>query len=352
MDVNSLEAYIVWFLASKQAAERGLDASLPGANFMINGVRTVREDRPWRNRWRGASPPRLHQVAGSCPARVLSRTRSICRAPWLLAFALAAPFAVAARGQSTPPPLTLKQGYHEMYNLQFSDAHQTFHDWQQSHPDDPMGPTSDAAAYLFSEFTRLGILRADLFVNDKDFKQRHARTPSPAVTKAFDSALSRSDQLAQAALEKSANDADALFAEVMNLGLRTDYQALIEKRNLASIVTMKQGGVLAERLLKIDPTCYDAYLAVGVENYILSLKPAPIRWLLRLYGAQTDQSVGIAKLRVTAQKGCLLRPYARLLLAVAALRDRHQEQARDLLQGLAREFPNNALYRQELAKLR
>ena len=35
-------------------------------------------------------------------------------------------------------------------------------------------------------------------------------------------------------------------------------------------------------LLSLDSSYYDAYLAVGVENYMLSLKPLPLRWLLRL----------------------------------------------------------------------
>src|SRR5208337_4627670 len=104
-------------------------------------------------------------------------------------------------------------------------------------------------------------------------------------------------------------------------------------------------------ILAIDPSCYDAYLAVGVENYILGLNPAPVRWLLRIYGAQTDKDQGVENLRTTAEKGHYLVPFARLLLAVAALRDKNRDQARDLLAGLAREFPNNRLYRRELERL-
>ena len=54
---------------------------------------------------------------------------------------------------------------------------------------------------------------------------------------------------------------------------------------------------------------------------------------------------------MTAEKGRYLNPYARLLLAVAALRDKNIPKARDLLGALAREFPHNRLYAQELAQL-
>jgi hypothetical protein len=39
-------------------------------------------------------------------------------------------------------------------------------------------------------------------------------------------------------------------------------------------------------------------------------------------GAQTDKSEGLQRLRLTADKGRYLAPFARLLLAVAALRDK------------------------------
>jgi chitinase len=57
-------------------------------------------------------------------------------------------------------------------------------------------------------------------------------------------------------------------------------------------------------------------------------------------------------LRITAEKGRYLQPFARLLLAVAALRDHDKTQGNRLLQSLAAEFPHNHLYREELSRLR
>lgn len=50
-------------------------------------------------------------------------------------------------------------GYQQMYNLEFDAARKTFADWMRQHPEDPLGPVSNAAAYLFSEFDRLHILQ-------------------------------------------------------------------------------------------------------------------------------------------------------------------------------------------------
>jgi hypothetical protein len=90
---------------------------------------------------------------------------------------------------------------------------------------------------------------------------------------------------------------------------------------------------------------------LGVENYLLGLNPAPVRWVLRMTGAQTDKQEGLERLRLTADKGHYLAPFARLLLAVAALRDKDRQTARTLLAGLAKEFPGNQLYVTELARI-
>ena len=258
---------------------------------------------------------------------------------------------MAPVGNVLTPNAPLDLGFRQMYNLQFAEAHKTFQSYEQSHSDDAMGPTSSAAAYLFSEFERLGVLQTELFVNDEMFEGRKKPEPNPAVRASFTQAIERSNQRADATLARSPNDRNALLAKVLNLGLEADYLAMVEKRNMAAVSSSKKASELAEKLLRIAPDCYDAYLAIGVENYLLGLKPAPVRWFLRLYGARTDKDEGIRKLKLTAEHGHYLLPYARLMLAVVALRDNDRTRARELLGDLAREFPNNTLYRQELAKI-
>ena len=93
--------------------------------------------------------------------------------------------------------------------------------------------------------------------------------PDPAVKTEFESELAKSDAAANKILAQKPDDKNALFAQVLANGLRGDYTALIEKRNLASLSYMKTSRTIAQKLLTVDPTCYDAYLAVGVENYLL-----------------------------------------------------------------------------------
>ncbi|HYK17353.1 MAG TPA: hypothetical protein VEV37_04995 [Bryobacteraceae bacterium] len=268
-----------------------------------------------------------------------------------LAFSFAA-VAAPPVGVPTQPVREIETGFRQMYNLEFDQAHQTFASWQRQHPTDPIGPASNAAAYLYSEFDRLNILHSELFVDDGLFKHRPKAVADPTVRQAFEEQLAKAEQLADKILSQIPEQTDALFAKILTLGLRADYLSLIERRDLEALRIVKTSRATAEKLLSIDPSYYDAYLAPGVENYLLSIKPAPVRWLLKMNGAETDRERGIQDLQLAAEKGHYLSPYARLLLAVAALRANDRPKAAELLADLAREFPHNRLYAQELARLK
>jgi hypothetical protein len=245
----------------------------------------------------------------------------------------------------------LDAGYENRYNLQFVAAHQIFARYQQSHPDDPMGPVSNAAAYLFYEFDRLKILRSNFFAGNKKFVRGSKIAPDPKVVTDFEAELAKARQLAEARLKKNPADQDALLARVMATALDAYYKALIQKQYRQALTEIEQSQGESLDLLKVCADCYDGYLAMGSENYMLSQKPSPERWLLRRTGAQTDKQVGINELTIVADKGHYLKPYAKVLLAIAALRDNKKQEARSYLAELSEEFPQNDLFRQELKRL-
>jgi len=253
-------------------------------------------------------------------------------------------------GVQTKPLLVT--GYRQMYNLDFGAAHVTFAKHMAQHPEDPMGPVSDAAAFLFSEFDRLHILQGEFFLHDENFRSKHKLAPDAAANQLFERRLAEGEALAQRRLSADPRECNALFASVLVRGLRSDYYGLIERRYWKTLQSTKESRQLAEQLLAIDGDYHDAWIAIGVENYLLSLKPAPVRWVLQLAGNKTDREYGLEKLRITAEKGTYLRPFAQLLFAVAALRDKRLDEARSILRGLSAEFPRNRLYVEELARLR
>jgi hypothetical protein len=262
--------------------------------------------------------------------------------------------AVAMRSPATcapPEEDDIYAGWLNMYDLKFEEAHRTFANWRQAHPNDPLGPASDAAGYLFSELARLGSLESELFVDDAQFVNRRKLTPDEVMKSRFLESVTKADQLADALLQKSGNDTDALFVKSLVCGLRADYAALVKKESLTALSYTKQGRPFNDKLLSIKPDAYDAYLGLGVENYLLSLKPAAWRVLLRIAGSHIDREKGLEQLRLTSEHGHYFEPFAKLLLAVAALRSNDTAGARQILTGLHERFPHNPLYEQELNRL-
>lgn len=256
-----------------------------------------------------------------------------------------------AADSTLPHSEEVYQGWLKMYDLGFDEAHRIFGQWTQNHPADPLGPASDAAAYLFSELARLGALESELFVDDARFADRKKLQPNPEVRLHFTQQINQADHLADATLQKSPNDAKALFVKSLTCGLRANYAALVDKQNLTALSLTKEGRPYGDKLLLVDPGAFDGYLGSGIENYLLSLKAAPLRILLRLTGSRIDHDKGLEQLRMTALHGYYLEPFAKLLLAVAALRDKNPEEAAELLRGLHDRFPNNGLYSVELERI-
>jgi hypothetical protein len=259
---------------------------------------------------------------------------------------------IPGQAQSNPGTSALETGYRSVYNLQFDQAHRAFAEWQGQHPDDPMGPASDAAVYLFSECDRLHILEAQFVADDKKTDKSTHLTPDPAVKAQFEAMLEKTRTLSDAKLTKDPKDTTAIFARILMDGLHGDYLALVEDKERDALKYLKQSRSLAETLIAANPDNYDAYLPIGVENYMTSLKSSAMRWFLRAGGAQTDKATGLKNLKIVAEKGHYLAPFAQVFLVIAALHDHNKPKALELMETLAQQFPDNHVYSHELAQLR
>src|ERR1700720_447065 len=206
------------------------------------------------------------------------------------------------------PSAGLDHGFRRLYDLDFTGGQREFESWERLNPENPMGPASEAAGILFLEFNRLGVLEAQFYADDSVFGARKKYQADPGERARFDKQLSRAEDLAKSRLSRDPRDRDALLAMTFAAGLRSDFAALIEKRNLASLHYTKEATAWAQQLLAICDDCSDALVATGFSKYVIGSTSAPVRWLLRMGGLPGDKRAGIADLQVTAQHGRYLAP--------------------------------------------
>ena len=131
--------------------------------------------------------------------------------------------------------------------------------------------------------------------------------------------------------------------------MESDYDALIVKKQMASLTLMKQAEAEAVQLLAVNPSEQDAYLALGASNYIIGCLPGYKKAFLWFGGVHGDKAKGLEEMESVSQNGHYLRPFAKILLALAYEREHQIEKARVLLTDLASQFPSNPIYAHELS---
>ena len=246
----------------------------------------------------------------------------------------------------------LEAGFHLLYEVKFEEARIHFEAWQKSHPEDALGSASEAAAYLYEECYRQGILTSEFFLDDKRFLGNIPLKPDPVRRAAFFAADKRAQDLAQRRLKTNPDDANALFAMSLALGMESDYASLIDKRQLDSLKKIGEADVYSRKLLVVAPDAADAYLGLGTANYVIGSLSGLTRLFLGLAGIHGDKKLGLQQIAIAADHGHYLRPFAKILLAMVALREKKPEVARAQLNELVAEFPENPLFASELAKLK
>ena len=272
-----------------------------------------------------------------------------------LALSLSAPCYAAGpqpgdSAEAPPSPVALlDNGFRSLYELNFKGARADFLSYQQRNPTDAMGAAAEAASYLYEQFDAKGIFTSQFFLNDDKFLHGADGTAAENRNTPFLSANNRARTMAKEVLKTEPNNAHALLVLTMADGMESDYDAMIVKKQMAGLGLMRQAEAEANKLLAIDPDANDAYLALGASNYVIGNLSGVKRAFLWFGGIHGDKDRGIQQMQRAADHGHYLRPFAKIMLALAYEREHQIDLARPLLASLVDEFPSNPLYAHELS---
>jgi hypothetical protein len=249
-------------------------------------------------------------------------------------------------------PQAVGEAFDRLYNFDFPGAHRILNRSIEAHPQEPLPYAIRASAYLFYELDRMGILESEFLMDDKKIAAKKKPVePDPNVRKAFIKALDDAQSRADVVLKTNPNDHNALFAMCIAQGVTTDYMAFIEKHQFLSLSPAKRSNNYAQRLLRLDPNFYDAYLTAGLSEYLVGSLPFFIKWFVHFDNVDGSKQKGVENLQLVAREGHYLKPFAKILLGIIDLREKRPQETQRLLMELAEEYPANRLFRNELAKL-
>jgi hypothetical protein len=244
----------------------------------------------------------------------------------------------------------LKEGFRLLYIQKYPEAQAKFSAWTSEHPADPFGFVASAASYLFEEFYVQGVMTSEFFLDDKKFLRGIEGSPDPERIKKFDAELQHARKLANARLAKDKHDAAALFALTLAAGMESNADSILEKKHIDGLKRMKEANEHAKLLLAERSDAYDAWVAPGSANYVIGSLSSGYRMLLWFGGIHGDKKLGMELVGRTAEKGRYLEGFAKVLLALAARREKQDALAEKLLLELTEEFPDSPLFAAEYAK--
>jgi hypothetical protein len=244
----------------------------------------------------------------------------------------------------------LSAGFDLLYEQKFAEARQGFANWQSRNPDQPFGEVAIAASYLFEELYRQGVLTSDFFLDEKKFLRGIDGYPDPECMSHFRDAVARARKLAAERQKTNPQDGEALLALTLAAGMESDEESILQKRHLEGLKRMKKANGYARELLAQHPDATDAYIATGIANYIIGSQSGGTRFALWFGGIHGDKKLGMEQVARTAENGRYLRPFAKIILALAARREKQDELAQRLFRELSEQYPDNAVFASEYAK--
>jgi hypothetical protein len=244
----------------------------------------------------------------------------------------------------------LTAGFDLLYEQKFVEARETFASWQSRNLDDPFGEVAMAASYLFEELYLQGVLTSDFFLNEKRFLHGIDGRPDPERMRHFGEALRRARELAKVRQKTNPKDGEALFALTLAAGMESDADSILQGKRMDGLKGMKEATKYANSLLADYPDVADAYIALGIANYVIGSQGAGSRFALWFDGVHGNKKLGMEQVAKTAEDGRYLRPFAKILLALAARREKQVALAQNLLKELSEEYPDSQLFASEYAK--
>ena len=250
--------------------------------------------------------------------------------------------------EADPSEALLETGFRYLYELNFTGAREQFLKYQKAHPEDALGKAAEAATYLFEEFNTKGVLTSEFFLNDDKFLGGVEGSPSQNRNMDFLNSNHKAHDMAKKAVKANSRDTHALLVLTMTDGLESNYAAMIEKKQLPALSLMRQAESESNALLAIDPSAKDAFVALGMSNYVIGCLPGYKRAFLFFGGVHGDRTRGMQQMQSAAEGGHYFQPFAKILLALAYEREHHVERAHPLLVALCAQFPTNPIFAHEL----
>jgi hypothetical protein len=269
-------------------------------------------------------------------------------------------FAASAAGNDQTVPASSSEqiarlrleGNTALYNLDYRKARELFTQMTKTAPGNPAGYVYLANNLWLETLNRSRRLSTSLYSSNSFYAQTAESDVTDRVRdREFDGYVKQALAICATLLQKNPNDTEALYYRASALGLSAGYKATVGRSFTGAISDANKSIQLQREVLKLDPAYYDAYLSVGLYEYVIDSLPFGWRVLARLAGLRGSKERGIQELETVVQQGKYASDDARVVLIGIYGREKKPDRALQLLDALADKYPQNYLIGVERARM-
>ncbi len=306
--------------------------------------------------------------------RRLGRRRSPAQPAIAFSLLLLLPLSAAAQGTqaaaATPPaPVAAalpaealqlrREGNEAMYNIDYAAAREKFEEIRRLAPQHPAGDLYLATVIWLEHLNKSRRLQTGLYSDDSSFyagadkasESSEGDAVDPAVDRAFRDRMAQAKTKALALVARNKNDPDALYFLGAFYGVMAGYEASTARKFFAAMRNGSRCVDAHEKVLALRPDYHDAYLSVGMYDYIVGNLPFAYKALAAIAGVRGNKKRGIERLQNLVAKESATSDDARVMLLAIYQNEKRYEDGLQLLQQLTAKYPNSYLLKLEMASI-
>lgn len=211
------------------------------------------------------------------------------------------------------------EGIDAVFDVDFNTAVAKFKEAKSIAPGDLRGPYFESSVYFW---------RAMLTKNKGDYET-------------FLSLSDKTVEHCEKVVDVNENDLDARLYLGWTLTMRAFGIGYLGDDYLKAASEIKEGSENLKFIIERNPNYYDAYLGLGVYNYLLSFIPRRLQWLTSILGFTGDRDEGKKMLALASEKGVYTSSEAKFYMVLLLWREEDYPQAENYMSKLSGKYPKS-----------
>jgi tetratricopeptide (TPR) repeat protein len=239
-----------------------------------------------------------------------------------------------------------------LYNMDYKTARDGYTRMTEIAPDHPAGYVYLANNLWLETLNSSRRLNTSLYTSGSFYSQDSGEDKvDPKRDREFNDLIKQALAKTRERLIKDSSDAEALYYEASALGLRAGYGTTVKRSFARAIGDANESIQIHKKVIKIDPNYVDAYLSIGLYEYVIDSLPFGWRMLARVAGLKGSKKKGIEHLEMVTQTGKYTSDDARVVLIGVYSKEAKPERALEMISYLANKYPRNYLFGVERAAM-